>query len=73
MFALPADLGLYGREPESIWTVLKTFDIKGSILLTTAIIFLILGLVSLIVPFSTPRHVLTGYDRVLEATYYLVS
>ncbi len=43
---LPRKLGLAeGAEKESLWEAMKLFDFKGSILLTTCITFLILGLV----------------------------
>ena len=43
--AIPADLGVSG-ERKSVMQAVKEFDVKGSILLTTAVCFLILGLVS---------------------------
>lgn len=46
-FTVPRDLGLAnGVERKSLWEAMKVFDLKGSILLTTSITFLILGLVS---------------------------
>ena len=47
IIAVPADLGLQGRERQTLRTAMSTFDFKGSLLLTPAITFLILGLVSL--------------------------
>lgn len=41
--AIPADLGVSG-ERKSVMQAVKEFDVKGSILLTTAVCFLILGL-----------------------------
>lgn len=43
--AVPHDLGLQGRK-ESVLVALRAFDYRGSILLTTAITFFVLGLVS---------------------------
>lgn len=48
-FTVPSDLGLpKGTQTKSLWEAMKVFDYRGSILLTTSITFLILGLVSLI-------------------------
>ncbi|OAQ94780.1 MFS transporter [Purpureocillium lilacinum] len=46
--AIPADLGVVecGRERKGVWAALREFDARGSLLLTGAISFLILGLVS---------------------------
>lgn len=44
-FAIPADLGLYGKESEPVIMDVRNFDFRGSSLLTLAITFLILGLV----------------------------
>lgn len=46
VFALPENLGLYGNHRESLRESLRSFDFKGSFLLTLAVTFLILGLVS---------------------------
>jgi hypothetical protein len=44
---VPRNLGLAeGVQKKSLWEAMKVFDFKGSILLTTSITFLILGLVS---------------------------
>ena len=43
--AIPDDLGIQG-ERKSVWQAIKEFDAKGSLLLTSAITFFILGLVS---------------------------
>ncbi|CAG8955925.1 hypothetical protein HYFRA_00008778 [Hymenoscyphus fraxineus] len=44
-FTVPKDLGLpEGVQTKSLWEAMKVFDYKGSILLTTSITFLILGL-----------------------------
>lgn len=43
--AIPDDLGIEG-ERKGVWQALKEFDAKGSLLLTTSITFVILGLVS---------------------------
>ena len=42
--AIPRDLGIAG-ERKGVWQALREFDAKGSLLLTAAICFLILGLV----------------------------
>ncbi|KAJ0302458.1 hypothetical protein COL5a_001401 [Colletotrichum fioriniae] len=44
MIAVPSDLGMAGTKRESFVEALKAFDFKGSILLTTAITFFVLGL-----------------------------
>jgi hypothetical protein len=43
--AIPDDLGIQGQR-KSVWQALKEFDFRGSLLLTTAITSVILGLVS---------------------------
>ncbi|KAK7403131.1 hypothetical protein QQX98_011121 [Neonectria punicea] len=43
MVAIPDDLGILG-ERKSVWQALREFDAKGSLLLTTSITFVILGL-----------------------------
>jgi len=46
-FTIPRKLGLAtGIEKKTLWEAMKVFDFKGSLLLTTSITFLILGLVS---------------------------
>lgn len=52
MIAVPSDLGMAGTKRESFVEALKAFDFKGSILLTTAITFFVLGLVSLVLHFA---------------------
>lgn len=42
--AIPAELGI-AEERKGVWQALREFDAKGSLLLTAAICFLILGLV----------------------------
>ncbi|KAH8900049.1 major facilitator superfamily transporter [Thozetella sp. PMI_491] len=44
MVALPDDIGLYGKKKEGFWEAMRAFDFKGSILLSSSITFLILGL-----------------------------
>ncbi|UQC89772.1 major facilitator superfamily transporter [Colletotrichum lupini] len=44
MIAVPSDLGMAGTKRETFVEALKAFDFKGSILLTTAITFFVLGL-----------------------------
>jgi hypothetical protein len=52
-FTLPRKLGLAkGVEKKSLWEAMMVFDFKGSILLTTSITFLILGLVSKFFPYK---------------------
>jgi hypothetical protein len=46
-FATPARLGLQeGAQQKTVWEAMKVFDFKGSLLLTTSITCLILGIVS---------------------------
>ncbi|KAK0629622.1 major facilitator superfamily domain-containing protein [Bombardia bombarda] len=45
---IPHDLGLYGAKSVSVREAMRTFDFKGSILMSSSVTFLILGLVSLI-------------------------
>jgi predicted MFS family arabinose efflux permease len=42
---IPKDIGLQGKR-EGIWTALKAFDFRGSMLLSASTTFLVLGLVS---------------------------
>ncbi|KAG5951433.1 hypothetical protein E4U53_003109 [Claviceps sorghi] len=54
--AIPPGLGVQGGAPKSMWTALREFDTKGSLLLTVSVSFLILGL-SLggnVIPWSHP-------------------
>ncbi|RDL30719.1 uncharacterized protein BP5553_10064 [Venustampulla echinocandica] len=45
IFTVPDDLGLEaGMQKKTVWEAMKVFDYKGSILLTTSVTFLILGL-----------------------------
>jgi Major Facilitator Superfamily len=51
---IPRKLGLAaGIEKKTLWEAMKVFDFKGSLLLTTSITFLILGLVSPLTPFQS--------------------
>ena len=45
-FVIPNDLGLNGGEKKTLREAMRTFDFKGSILMSTSVTFLILGLVS---------------------------
>lgn len=45
MVAIPNDLGLHS-ERQNVWKAMASFDLKGSILLSSSVGFLILGLVS---------------------------
>lgn len=44
MFTIPGDLGLQSGKEETLMQAMRSFDFKGSFLLTSAITFLILGL-----------------------------
>lgn len=44
MLTIPSDLGLHSRKRETFLQAMRSFDFKGSTLLTSAITFLILGL-----------------------------
>ena len=46
MLVIPEDLGLQGRQRESLRVALNNFDLRGSLLLTVSVTFFILGLVS---------------------------
>ena len=46
VLVVPDNLGLEGKEKQTLREALRTFDVKGSILLSTSVTFLILGLVS---------------------------
>ena len=46
VIAIPGDLGVKEENRKGILEALKDFDAKGSVLLTTAVTFFILGLVS---------------------------
>ncbi|KAL2196791.1 hypothetical protein P885DRAFT_37350 [Corynascus similis CBS 632.67] len=43
-FVIPNDLGLNGGEKKTLREAMRTFDFKGSILMSTSVTFLILGL-----------------------------
>ena len=47
VLVIPSDLGLGGREKQTLREALRTFDFEGSLLMASSIMFLILGLVSL--------------------------
>lgn len=51
--AIPDDLGVEAGERRTVWQALREFDAKGSLLLTTAITALILGLVSTYIPYMS--------------------
>ncbi|KAL2158603.1 hypothetical protein VTH06DRAFT_4085 [Thermothelomyces fergusii] len=56
VLVVPSDLGLGGREKQTLREAMRTFDFKGSVLLSSSVTFLILGL-SLggnILPWSHP-------------------
>lgn len=42
---VPSDLGLHGKEKQTIREAMRTFDFKGSVLMASSVTFLILGLV----------------------------
>ena len=62
-WVIPRDLGVQGKR-ETLLEAAKAFDFAGSLLLTTSITFLILGLVSCLLPFSTPLSLPTGHTLV---------
>jgi hypothetical protein len=65
-FTVPRKLGLAaGVEKKTLWEAMKVFDYKGSLLLTSSITFLILGIVSLLR--STSYH-FSNWNRISEAT-----
>jgi MFS family permease len=45
VLVVPDDLGLAGREKQTLREALRTFDFQGSVLLSSSVTFLILGLV----------------------------
>jgi predicted MFS family arabinose efflux permease len=47
ILVIPNDLGLGGKEKQTLREAMRTFDFKGSILMSTSVTFLILGLVRL--------------------------
>jgi predicted MFS family arabinose efflux permease len=49
---IPRDIGIQDKRGASLWQILKAFDSKGSLLLTTAVTFFILGLVSFLLGFN---------------------
>ncbi len=53
IIAIPNDIGLYGKKKEGFWEAMRAFDFKGSILMSSSITFLILGLVRLL-PGASP-------------------
>ncbi len=58
---IPSDLGLHGREKQPIGEAMKTFDFRGSFLMSISVTFLILGLVSLVSCELSSPTVLTGH------------
>ncbi|KAL2024580.1 hypothetical protein VTK56DRAFT_7623 [Thermocarpiscus australiensis] len=44
IMVVPDHLGLYGQEKKTLLEALRTFDVKGSVLMSTSVTFLILGL-----------------------------
>lgn len=64
ILVVPGDLGLDGKEKQTLREAMRTFDFKGSILLSSSVTFLILGLVRVL---RTPklRHTLL-YQVVLS-------
>jgi hypothetical protein len=47
ILVVPSDLGLGGKKKQTLREAMRTFDFKGSILMSTSVTFLILGLVRL--------------------------
>ena len=65
-FTVPKKLGLAaGVEKKTLWEAMKVFDYKGSLLLTSSITFLILGIVSSL---RSTSYQLSNQNRILEAT-----
>lgn len=46
VIVVPGDLGLHGKEKQTLREAMRTFDLKGSILMSSSVTCLILGLVS---------------------------
>lgn len=44
IMTVPDDLGLHGKQKQSVREAMKTFDFAGSFLMSTSVTFLILGL-----------------------------
>ncbi|KAG7286989.1 hypothetical protein NEMBOFW57_006489 [Staphylotrichum longicolle] len=44
VLVVPSDLGLHGKEKQTIREAMRTFDFKGSVLMASSVTFLILGL-----------------------------
>jgi MFS family permease len=64
-FTVPRKLGLAaGVEKKSLWEAMKVFDYKGSLLLTSSITFLILGIVS---PLRSTSYYFSNRNRTSEA------
>lgn len=55
ILVVPEDLGLYGKKRQTLLEAMRTFDFKGSVLMSSAVTFLILGLVSISLPFQSPQ------------------
>lgn len=60
---VPPELGLDGKPRQGLGEAMKTFDFKGSFLMSTSVTFLILGLVSFVlhVALSLPFRVIISY------------
>jgi predicted MFS family arabinose efflux permease len=52
VLVVPSDLGLHGKEKQTIREAMRTFDFKGSILMASSVTFLILGLVCMLSLFA---------------------
>lgn len=46
ILVVPSDIGLAGRKKQTLREAMRTFDFKGSVVMSTAVTSLILGLVS---------------------------
>ena len=55
---IPDGLGIQGENRMTVWEALAEFDTKGSIILTVAITFVTLGLVSFSASYSTGSMIL---------------
>lgn len=62
ILTIPSDLGLAGKSGQTLREAMRAFDFMGSLLMSTSVAFLVLGLVSLSVRFTTYELLLTSQN-----------
>ncbi|KAK4151092.1 hypothetical protein C8A00DRAFT_45633 [Chaetomidium leptoderma] len=62
IIVVPSDLGLHGKKKQTLREAMRTFDFKGSILMSSSVTFLILGLTRATKPIM-PLHLVLKSPR----------